>query len=264
MKVLVIGRKGQLGKCLHDQFSQSSDNIFFSSRREIDVSDIGKTRKKITRLNPSVVVNASAYTAVDLAEENIESANIVNHIAVENLASICADINCTLLHVSTDYVFDGKSRTPYNELADPNPIGVYGSSKLKGELAIIKSNCKSIIVRSSGIFSEYGSNFMKKILDLGRKHDELSLVHDQIVAPTYAHDLANAIYKILSSRILNEETEIYHYAGNKSCSWFEFANRIFEAAENKGFIKKKPQLHAIRSKDFQTLASILCFGFIII
>lgn len=186
MRVLVLGSKGQLGRCLSDQLDNTDFEIIQTSRVEIDVSDLAATKDKIFIINPSVVINATAYAAVDKAEDDQQAADLINHLAVANLASICNKLDCWLVHVSTDYVFDGMSLRPYQEDDQTNPQGVYGDTKLKGERAIQASGCKHLILRTAWVFSEYGNNFLKTMIRLGADRDELSIVGDQIGCPTYA------------------------------------------------------------------------------
>ena len=160
MKILVLGCKGQLGQCLGDQLSHTEHEVVYTSREQIDISDFFATKNKIFEIAPDVVINATAYTAVDKAEEGQETAKLINHLAVANIANISNLLGNWLIHFSTDYVFDGNSYVPYKEDDLTNPQGVYGITKLKGELAIQSSGCKHIIIRTSWVFSEYGNNFL--------------------------------------------------------------------------------------------------------
>jgi len=231
MKVLVLGSKGQLGRCLYDQLENTDYEVIYASREQIDITALEATKSKIVDISPMVVVNASAYTAVDKAEQDMDTAELINHIAVANIANVCLDLDCWFIHVSTDYVFDGISTTPYCEDDQTNPKGVYGDTKLKGELAIQDSGCKHIIFRTAWVFSEYGNNFLKTMLRLGSERDELSIVEDQIGCPTYAQDIAKSITNLLEGLVKGRyERGIYHYCGDVSCSWFEFAEEIFNQA----------------------------------
>lgn len=235
MKILVLGSKGQLGMCLKDQLVNSEHEITYTSRDQIDIANFEILNNQIADISPEIVINATAYTAVDRAEEDRETANLINHLAIANLASICKQLDCWLLHISTDYVFDGASNTPYKEDDKTNPQGVYGSTKLNGELAIRSSGCKHIIVRTSWVFSEYGDNFLKTMLRLGAERAELSIVGDQIGCPTYAQDLAKSIVHILPLLSLKGESGTYHYCGNEACSWYDFALEIFSKASELKF-----------------------------
>ena len=254
MKVLVIGSKGQLGCCLVDQLSDIGCEVIFTSRAEIDISDLVETKGKITALCPTIVINTSAYTAVDKAEDDQFEAEKINHIAVANIASTCREIGCWLIHISTDYVFDGAASHPYGEDAETNPQGVYGDSKLKGELVIQSSGCKYLIIRTAWVYSEYGNNFLKTMLRLGADRDELSIVGDQIGCPTYAQDIAKSIVSILPGLDLQGSSSgIYHYCGDEPCSWYDFARAIFSEAEIHG-LKSPSNLKSITTVEYPTPA----------
>lgn len=254
MKVLVLGCKGQLGRCLKDKLIGVNYEVTYTSRDEIDIVDFEETRIKIKNLVPDVIINASAYTAVDKAENDKITADLINHLAVDNLAAICFELDCWLIHISTDYVFDGNSIVPYLESDKTNPQGVYGHTKLAGELAIQSSGCKYLIIRTAWVFSEYGNNFLKNILRLGAEQDELSVVGDQIGCPTYAQDMAKAIISLMKQIKLKSPTSgIYHYCGDQHCSWFEFAEVIFEEARISG-LQTPSLIHQIRTSDYPTAA----------
>ena len=254
MKVLVLGCKGQLGRCLNDQLKNTNYEVMYTSRDQIDVSEFEDARIKITHIAADVIINASAYTAVDKAENDKVTAELINHLAVNNLATICFELGCWLIHISTDYVFDGNSKAPYLELDQTNPQGVYGHTKLAGELAIQSSGCKYLIIRTAWVFSEYGDNFLKTMLRLGSVCDELSVVGDQVGCPTYAQDLAKVIVIMMAQ--LNEEilaSGTFHYCGDQLCSWYEFARVIFEEAKMSG--RETPgSIHSILTSDYPTVA----------
>lgn len=230
MKILVLGCKGQLGRCLNDQLKSTDHKVIYTSREQVDIADFALTKIRISEFSPELIINATAYTAVDDAEEDQKTANLINHLAVKNIADICSQLECWLIHVSTDYVFDGDSKIPYKENDRTNPEGVYGETKLKGELAVKASGCKHIIVRTSWVFSEYGNNFLKTMLRLGAERDELSIVGDQVGCPTYAQDVARSIVEIISQLNGRKDNAVYHYCGDHPCSWYEFASAIFEQA----------------------------------
>lgn len=230
MKILVLGCKGQLGRCLNDQLANTNHEVIYTSREQIDISDFEQTKRKVLEFSPDLIINATAYTAVDKAEEDQKTANLINNLAVKNIADICNQLDCWLIHVSTDYVFDGNSKVPYKEDDKTNPQGSYGQTKLKGELAIQSSGCKYIIIRTAWVFSEYGSNFLKTMLRYGAERDELSIIGDQIGCPTYAQDIARSIVKIVPQLSSRKYNGIYHYCGDQPCSWYDFANAIFELA----------------------------------
>ena len=250
----MLGANGQLGRCLADQLSGTEHETILTSRSEIDVTDFVATRVKISQINPDVVINASAYTGVDDAESETQKADLVNHLAVANIAAICTDIESVLIHMSTDYVFDGEASAAYREGAQTNPQGVYGKTKLLGELAIQRSGCEYLVIRTAWVFSEYGNNFMKTMLRLGAERDELSIVGDQIGCPTYAQDLARAIVAMLPKVESNQcEYGLYHYCGDSACSWFEFAEAIFKQAKERGF-KVPNRINSISTAEYPTPA----------
>ena len=255
MKILILGCKGQLGLCLNDQLGFEDYEVFYTSRDQIDISNLEITKDKILQICPDVIVNASAFTAVDQAEEKKEAADRINNIAVANIASICNEINCWLIHISSDYVFDGNSHIAYKEKDKPNPKGIYGQTKLDGDIAIQQSGCKFIIIRTAWVYSEYGNNFLKTMLSLGLERDELSIVSDQIGCPTYAQDIAKvliSIFKYLHKK--NDIVGIYNYAGSYGCSWAEFAEDIFDEAIKKNMIRDKRKIIKIKTFEFPTLA----------
>ena len=230
MKILVLGCKGQLGRCLNDQLVNTDHEVIYTSREQIDIADFEVTKNKILEFSPDLIINATAYTAVDKAEVDQKTANLINHLAVKNIADICNQLKCWLIHVSTDYVFDGNSKVPYKEDDETNPQGAYGETKLKGELAIQSSGCKHVILRTAWVFSEYGNNFLKTILRLGAERDVLSIVGDQIGCPTYAQDIARSIVEIVPQLNSRKDNGVYHYCGDQPCSWYDFANAIFDQA----------------------------------
>jgi len=250
----VLGANGQLGRCLADHLSGTQHETILTSRSEIDITDFAATRVKISQINPDVVINASAYSCVDDAESETQKADLVNHLAVAHIAYVCADIESVLIHISTDYVFDGEASAAYREDAQTNPQGVYGKTKLLGEIAIQQTGCKHLIIRTAWLFSEYGNNFIKTMLRLGAERDELSIVGDQIGCPTYAQDLARAIVAMLPKIESNQcEYGVYHYCGDSACSWYEFAEAIFKQAKDRGF--KVPRLiNSISTADYPTPA----------
>ena len=254
MKILVLGSKGQLGQCLKDQLAITDHDVVYTSRGQIDIADFEATKNKILEIAPDVVVNATAFTAVDKAEEEYQAADRINHLAVANMSNICNQLDCWLIHVSTDYVFDGSSEVPYKEDNTTNPQGVYGDSKLKGEMAIEGSGCKYLIIRTAWVYSEYGNNFLKTMLRLGADRDELSIVGDQIGCPTYAQDIAKSIVSILSCLDLQGSSSgIYHYCGDEPCSWYDFARAIFSEAEIHG-VKSPSNIKSITTVEYPTPA----------
>ena len=236
MKILVTGKNGQLGKSIHKSVTNNKkiNEFVFVGREELDLSSTDNIISYFNQNNFDIIVNCAAHTAVDKAEEEAVLANQINHLAVEQLAQIAKTQQAKLIHVSTDYVFDGESDKPYAETDETNPINVYGKTKLAGEKAlqeIMPTN--AIIIRTSWVYSEYGNNFVKTMQRLGKQRDELSVVSDQMGSPTYATDLANAILDTVQNKAFKEAgqgTQVYHYSNVGEISWYEFAKEIFELA----------------------------------
>jgi dTDP-4-dehydrorhamnose reductase len=247
MRILVTGKNGQLGRSIHKVISanntetntnQNLNEFVFVGKGELDLSqEEGISNYFINNDKFDIIINCAAYTAVDKAEEEQDLANKVNHLAVKKLAEITNNQQAKLIHISTDYVFDGESNKPYVETDKTSPINVYGKTKLAGEKALQEAMpANAIIIRTSWVYSEYGNNFVKTILRLGKERDELNIVNDQIGSPTYATDLAEAILAIINNKdYQNEEnpTEIYHYSNEGEISWYDFAKEIFELADIK-------------------------------
>ena len=237
MRILVTGKNGQLGKSIHKLVTntEQTDDFVFVGREELDLSDGNNIAHYFEGNAFDIIINCAAYTAVDKAEEEKDLANQVNHLAVKQLAQIAKNQQAKLIHISTDYVFDGESDKPYTETDVTNPINVYGKTKLAGEQALKEiMPTDAIIIRTSWVYSEYGNNFVKTMLRLGQERDELSVVSDQIGSPTYATDLANAILDIVQNVAFKEaehETQVYHYSNEGEISWYEFAKEIFELAD---------------------------------
>jgi len=244
MRILVTGKNGQLGRSIYKivntdtkiDNNQSSNEFIFAGREELDLSsESGISHYFYNNDKFDIIINCAAYTQVDKAEQEVELANQINHLAVKQLASIASKQQARLIHISTDYVFDGESDKPYTETDETNPINVYGKTKLAGEKTlqeIMPTN--AMIIRTSWVYSEYGNNFVKTMLRLGRERDELNVVSDQIGSPTYATDLAGVILEIIKSKEFREEnqtTQIYHYSNKGEISWYEFAKEIFKIAE---------------------------------
>tara|TARA_A100000164_G_scaffold379784_1_gene425163 strand:+ start:1204 stop:2085 length:882 start_codon:yes stop_codon:yes gene_type:complete len=250
MKVIVLGSSGQLGMAANLYLDKTSHNILFAPKKDIDITNFDDTNTKLKDFSPDIICNFSAYTNVDKAEEDSHQANNVNNIGVANLAHLANKLNCWLVHISTDYVFDGTQASSYKENDKTNPLGVYGLTKLEGERKIITSNCKYIILRTSWVFSEYRNNFLKTMLDLALQKDEISIVNDQIGCPTYSKDLINAIKKIIHN-IEHKEvlSGIYHFSGYPSCSWYEFAQNIFNEAKRYNFNVPR-SIKPIKTKEF--------------
>jgi dTDP-4-dehydrorhamnose reductase len=228
-KVLVTGSKGQLGSELKDLVSD--ENFYFTDRDTLDIADKEAVEKFCKENSIDTIINCAAYTAVDKAEEDVENADRINHLAVKYLAEVAKENGIKLVHVSTDYVFDGENFRPYVESDATNPNGVYGSTKLAGEEAIKKVNPhNTIIIRTSWVYSSFGANFVKTMLRLGKERDALGVIFDQVGTPTYAKDLAQAILDILP-KIKSETVEIYNYSNEGVLSWYDFAKEIMKMAK---------------------------------
>jgi dTDP-4-dehydrorhamnose reductase len=227
--ILVTGGNGQLGSELKELApAYSNYHFIFTDVENLDICDHKAVATFIDKNNIHTIINCAAYTAVDKAEEQFELADKINHLAVANFSQIARDKNIQLIHISTDYVFDGINHKPYTESDTPNPQSVYGKTKLDGELAMQRINPQnSLIIRTSWVYSKFGNNFVKTMLRLGKERTQLSIVVDQIGTPTYAADLAKAILTILP-KIKNEEVELFHYSNEGVSSWYDFAKAIFE------------------------------------
>ncbi len=228
--ILVTGSNGQVGSEIKELASNYSYNFFFTDRSNIDITNKDDIRNFCQTNNINVIINCAAYTAVDKAESDIENADLINRKAVKKLSIIAKELNIKLIHISTDYVFDGKNFKPYVEEYKTNPQSVYGKSKLDGENEMIKVNpLNSIIIRTSWVYSYYGNNFVKTMLRLGKEKEELGVIFDQVGTPTYAKHLALTILNIIP-QIENSKVEIYNYSNEGVLSWYDFAKQIMELA----------------------------------
>ncbi|MDL2251221.1 dTDP-4-dehydrorhamnose reductase [Odoribacter sp. OttesenSCG-928-J03] len=226
MNILITGAKGQLGLELQKIGFTALDEEFYTDVDELDITDYDAVEDFVSKNEIDTIINCAAYTAVDKAEDEQEVATEINTKAVANLAKIAYNNDCLLVHISTDYVFDGMAEEPYTEKSKTNPQSVYGHTKLAGEKAILSSGCLEIIIRTSWLYSEFGSNFVKTIKRLATEKEELNVVADQIGSPTYAVDLAKAIVAIVTDNELVDKTGIYHFSNEGVCSWYEFAKEI--------------------------------------
>lgn len=247
-KILVVGGNGQLGNCFRKiEGNYSLDYEFlFTDSSVLDITNLDQIEAVFDEFKPDYCVNASAYTAVDLAETEKEKAFAVNAQGVANLAQACLDSNATFIHVSTDYVFDGETNLSYSEDDFTSPIGVYGESKKEGEELALEINPKTIILRTSWLYSEFNKNFVKTMLNLFSQKDELGIVSDQFGQPTNANDLAEAIMEIIESK--TKKFGIYHFSNYPETTWFEFAKKIAE------FSKSKIKLNALTTDQYPTPA----------
>lgn len=250
MKVMIAGAHGQLGRCLQDRLAGTDHEVVAVGRAELDITNTDAVSRFVSDTKPDVIINAAAYTAVDKAESERELAFAVNEGAVANLARAADQVGALLVHVSTDYVFDGTSSRPYQEADAVNPMGVYGESKLAGEQAARQAQ-RHLIVRTAWVFSEYGNNFLKTMIRLGRERDSLSVVNDQIGTPTYAGDLAAALVELAE---LQPANGVYHFKGGAACSWFEFAEAIFGVCSELSESFVSPEVSPIPASEFPTPA----------
>ena len=246
--ILVTGSNGQLGSEIRELSSEYDYNFLFTDRSNLDITNSVEVKNFINSNNINAIINCAAYTAVDKAEEDEVNADKINHLAVKYLAQIAKDKNIKLIHVSTDYVFDGENFKPYTEDDRTNPNGVYGKTKLDGEKAIQDINpLNSLIIRTSWVYSSFGNNFVKTMLRLGKERDSLGVIFDQVGTPTYARDLAKAILDIIPN-INNEKVEIYNYSNEGVLSWYDFAKEIMRMA------KIDCNINPIETKEYPTPA----------
>lgn len=258
MKILVTGSKGQLGNEIQALAKDYRDFEFlFTDVDELDITNSHQVDEYVKLHQPEAVINCAAYTAVDKAESDTEMAYRINHLAVENLAKSASAVNALIVHISTDYVFDGNNHTPYIESDSANPQSVYGKSKLAGEQAVYDFALKGVILRTSWLYSAFGANFIKTILRVGGEKKELNVVFDQIGTPTYAKDLSKAILDIIPRASKQNGVELFHYSNEGVASWYDFAKSIVSIAG------LDCQIKPILSKDYPVSAprpsfSVLC------
>ncbi|MEM1258818.1 MAG: dTDP-4-dehydrorhamnose reductase [Bacteroidota bacterium] len=247
MNILVTGASGQLGRTLKDVVENETDLKFvFKSYRELDITDFDAVHKVLTSSEYAYCINCAAFTNVDLAETETDKAKLVNVTGVRNLALNCKDSGTILIHISTDFVFDGYLNVPYREEDIARPIGFYGDTKYKGERAIINNLDEHFILRTSWLYSEHGTNFMKTMIRLGTDRDELSVVYDQVGTPTYARDLADAVLTIIKAHCI--DYGVYNYSNDGVASWYDFAKAIFDG------LGIEIDLHPILSEQYPTPA----------
>ena len=248
--ILVTGSNGQLGSEIREiALNHSEYNFLFTDVSDLDITNHIEVAELIKNNKINVIINCAAYTAVDKAESEPELSNAINHLATANLARISRDNNIKLIHISTDYVFDGTNHKPYVEKDIPNPQSIYGKTKLNGEIAMQQINpANSVIIRTSWVYSKFGNNFVKTMLRIAETRDEISVVADQIGTPTNASDLGKAILTILPL-IKNKNVEVFHYSNEGVCSWYDFVKTIFEI---KGILIK---VNSIESVEYPTPAT---------
>lgn len=244
----MTGANGQLGTEMRIVTASSRDKYIFTDVIELDITNFDAISKFVKKNKVDVIVNCAAYTNVERAEDEPEQANLINNIAVGYLAKVAFEVGATLIHISTDYVFDGKANTPYTEECETNPIGVYGATKLAGEKSVIESGCNYIILRTSWLYSRWGKNFVKTIKSKTEVYDVLPVVFDQVGTPTYAGDLAKSIGLMISADQLDNKG-VYHYSNQGVCSWYDFAKMFCR------FSQIRDDIHPVTSDCFPTKVS---------
>lgn len=249
MKILITGANGQLGNALREASRGSIHRYIFTDVAELDITSEAAVMRLFAEADIDVVVNCAAYTAVDAAEEDIEAADRLNHLAVAHLAKACKEHGTTLIHISTDYIFDGETDTPYDEASQAKPLNAYGATKWAGECSILEVGCNHIIIRTSWLYSPFGRNFCKTMQELSASKSSLRVVSDQLGTPTYAGDLAEAIVHIIESGQTAKQG-IYHYSNEGLCSWYDFAVEIARLSNNTAC-----EITPCRSEEYPTKAT---------
>ncbi len=232
MNILVTGANGQLGSEMRRLGAVSPNNYIFTDVAELDITDAAAVLSMVKNNDIAAIINCAAYTNVDKAESDEATAELINSTAVKNLAVAAKETDATLFHVSTDYVFGSEGNTPRTEDMPLCPLGVYGRTKLNGELAIKESGCKALIFRTAWLYSEFGNNFLKTMMHLTAEREQLNVVFDQVGTPTYAGDLALAIFSIIEAGVYAGNEGVYHFSNEGVCSWYDFAVEIAAAAGN--------------------------------
>ncbi|PMO17528.1 dTDP-4-dehydrorhamnose reductase [Vibrio sp. 10N.222.54.B6] len=257
MRVLITGCYGQVGSCLTKQLADNENTTVLALDREhLDITNQEAVSTAVAEFKPSIIINAAAHTAVDKAEEEVDLSYAINRDGPKYLAQAAQSVGAAMLHISTDYVFEGNKAGEYVETDATNPQGVYGKSKIAGEIAVAEACDKHIILRTAWVFGESGNNFVKTMLRLGEDRDALSIVGDQFGGPTYAGDIANALIQIAKRINQGDAVEygVYHYSGLPHVSWFDFADAIFDVAVEQGVVAKKPSLTSITTDQYPTPA----------
>ena len=232
MNILVTGANGQLGNEMRRLGAVSPNNYIFTDVAELDITNAVAVAVFVKQYSIDAIINCAAYTNVDKAESEEQTAELINATAVGNLAIAAKEVGATLFHVSTDYVFGSEGNTPRTEEMPLDPLGVYGRTKLHGEQAIEKSGCKALIFRTAWLYSEFGNNFLKTMMRLTAEKEQLNVVFDQVGTPTYAGDLALAIFSIIEAGVYEGNEGVYHFSNEGVCSWYDFAVEIAAAAGN--------------------------------
>lgn len=257
MRILITGCYGQVGSCLTEQLDNDNNITLLALDREhLDITSQEAVNEVVSDFSPTVIINAAAHTAVDKAEEEVELSYAINCDGPKYLAQAAQSVGAAIMHISTDYVFEGNKVGDYVEVDATNPQGVYGQSKLAGEIAVAEACEKHVILRTAWVFGEQGNNFVKTMLRLGENRDALSIVGDQFGGPTYAGDIASTLIHIAKRIEQGDGVEfgVYHYSGLPHVSWFDFANAIFDIAVEKKVLEKKPNLTSITTDQYPTPA----------
>lgn len=231
-RILITGANGQLGSEMRRLGEVSPNTYIYTDVAELDITNCDAVATFVKENAVDIIVNCAAYTNVDKAESDEATAELINATAVENLAKAMKPVNGTLFHISTDYVFGNEGNTPRTEDMPLNPLGVYGRTKLRGEQAVAAVGCKAIIIRTAWLYSEFGNNFLKTMLRLTAEREQLNVVFDQVGTPTYAGDLALAIFSIIEGGVYEGNEGVYHFSNEGVCSWYDFATEIAIAAGN--------------------------------
>lgn len=254
-KFLITGANGQVGYCLTQQLQGKAD-ILALDRDKLDITDREAVFQTVAEFQPDVIINAAAHTAVDRAESEVELSEAININGAKYLAEASAEIGALMLHISTDYVFNGQGNQAYTEDDRVDPQGVYGRTKQAGEMAVLNANPQSVILRTAWVFGEHGHNFVKTMLRLGKERETLGVVADQIGAPTYAGDIAAVLIEIANQILTGKHNAfgIYHFSGQPYISWYGFAEEIFQQAVLQKMLEKAPLVNAISTSDYPTPA----------
>ena len=227
VRIDILGANGQLGsemRCLSQ--IRTGFDFTFSDVVDVDITSLESLQRHFETVRPDIVVNCAAYTAVDRAESETDMADAINHIAVENIARLSCEYGFLLVHISTDYVFDGTSCRPYLETDPCNPVSVYGRTKLAGEKALLSCARRAVLIRTAWLFSSFGNNFVRTMLRLGKERPLVKVVSDQVGTPTYAADLADVILRFAETAPETDDVQVYHFTNEGVCSWYDFARRI--------------------------------------
>lgn len=254
-KFIVTGCYGQVGHCLVKQL-EGKHEVLGMDRDNLDITDQAAVLKAVEAFQPDAIINAAAHTAVDRAEEEVELSEAINVNGPRYLAQAAKKVGAVMLHISTDYVFEGTGEGAYKENDPTGPQGVYGRTKLAGELAVAEENEKFFVLRTAWVFGEHGNNFIKTMLRLGKDRDALSIVGDQFGGPTYAGDIASSLIKMAETAISGNDSAygVYHFTGFPYVSWFEFAQAIFDEAVKQGVLPKAPALTSVTTDQYPTPA----------